>query len=431
VEGVGKRARPGPYRPVQHDAMAGVAPTWRRRATPLPRACFNGPIRPPPLPSVLRALVVAIALGTVVAIALMWPGHVADRFSEVVQPSDRATVVAIEDRPCGATISTRCDRVRIRLDSGDAAGTRGIIQWNANGVDPPVHVGDRIRVADAPPVPGYDNEDVAFYTLVDFQRGSALIALFAVFALLVLALSRLRGALSLVGLGISLAVILVFIVPAILDGRPPVAVAIAGSLAVMYTTILLAHGRGPKAIAALLGTSASLLLTALLAVLFTHLTRLTGLAGDEAFALRLADPDVSLQGLLIAGMVIGALGVLDDVTVTQASAVLGLRAANPQLRYRELFTRAMQIGRDHVSATVNTLVLAYAGSSLPVLLIFASGALSLGQAVNLELVSEQVVATLVGSIGLVAAVPATTALAALLALHTPRDQLDAAALHVH
>ena len=386
------------------------------------------------MPSLFRTfnvLVVLIALGTIVAIAVMWPGHVRDTFSEVVQPSDRATVVAIDPRPCGATVATQCTRVKIHLDSGDARGTSGIIQWNANGVDPPVHVGDRIRVADAPPVPGYDNENVTFYTLVDYQRGTALFVLFAIFALLVIALSRLRGALSLVGLGVSLAVILVFIVPAILNGEPPVAVAIAGSLAVMFVTILLAHGRGPKSIAALLGTTASLLLTALLAVVFTHFARLTGLAGDEAFALRLADPTVSLQGLLIAGMVIGALGVLDDVTVTQSSVVLGLRAANPELGFRELFARAMHVGRDHVSATVNTLVLAYAGSSLPVLLIFASGALPLGQAVNLELVSEQVVATLVGSIGLISAVPFTTALAALVARHVPRDQLDAAAAHAH
>lgn len=388
------------------------------------------PIRVP-LPRLLNLLVGAIAIGTVVAIALMWPGHVRDEFAEVVQPSDRATVVGIDDRPCGATVADRCKRVLIRLDSGDARGSRGVIQWGANGVDPPVHVGDRIRVAEAQPVPGYDLPDVTDYTLVDFQRGGALLALFGLFAFLVLAFSRLRGALSLVGLGASLAVILLFVVPAILNGRPPVAVAVAGSLAVMLVTILLAHGRGPKSIAALLGTTASLLLTALLALVFARAARLTGLAGEEAFALRLADPDVSLQGLLIAGMVIGALGVLDDVTVSQSSTVFALRAANPGLGFRELFGRAMDVGRDHVSATVNTLVLAYAGASLPVLLIFASGALPIGQALSLEIVSEQVVATLVGSIGLIAAVPFTTAVAALLALHTPRERLEAAAAHGH
>ncbi|HMJ04041.1 MAG TPA: YibE/F family protein [Conexibacter sp.] len=385
----------------------------------------------PSLPRLFTILVGAIALGTVVAIAVMWPGNVRTELSEVVQPSDRATVTAISDRPCGATIADRCKRVAVRLDSGEAKGTRGVIQWGANGVDPPVSVGDQIRVAEAPPVPGYDAPDETAYAVVDFQRGSALLVLFGIFAFLVLAFSRLRGALSLLGLGASLAVILLFVVPAILNGKPPVAVAIAGSLAVMLVTILLAHGRGPKSIAALLGTTASLLLTAALAVIFTEAARLTGLAGEEAFALRLADPDVSLQGLLIAGMVIGALGVLDDVTISQSSTVLALRAANPALAFRELFTRAMAVGRDHVSATVNTLVLAYAGASLPVLLIFASGALPIGQAASLEIVSEQIVATLVGSIGLIAAVPATTAIAALLALHTPREELEAAAAHGH
>lgn len=383
-------------------------------------------IRVPSLPSTFRWLVVALAIGTVAALAVLWPGDVAATFSEVVQPSDRATVLSIDDRPCGATIADRCRRVHVRLEDGE----RGVVQWGANGVDPPVSVGDRIRVAEAPPIPGYDDGRIS-YELVDFERGPQLRVLFLVFALLVVAFSRLRGALSLVGLGVSLAIILVFIVPAILDGKPPVAVAVVGSLAVMFATIYLAHGRGPKATAALLGTAASLLLTAALAAFFTSFTRLTGLGGEEAFALRLADPDVSLQGLLIAGMVIGALGVLDDVTVSQSSTVLALRAANPDLGFRELFQRAMHVGRDHVAATVNTLVLAYAGSSLPVLLIFASGALGAGEALSLELVSEQVVATLVGSIGLIAAVPSTTAVAALLALHTPTDRLEHEAAHGH
>lgn len=390
----------------------------------------------PPIPRIsllgaARAFIAVVALGTVVAMALMWPTNVGEKFSEVVQPSDKATVTGIDDRPCGATVSDRCVRVLIHVDSGSDAGSRGVIQWNANGVDPPVHVGDKLRVALAEEVPGYEQVGQSTYQLVDFQRGPALIVLFALFAVLVLLLSRLRGALSLLGLAVSLLLILLYIIPAILDGKPPVAVAISGSLAIGLITILLAHGRGPKSLAAMLGTSASLLLTALLAVVFTSATRLTGLAGEEAFALRLADPEVSLQGLLIAGMIIGALGVLDDVTVSQSSTVFALRAANPELGFRELFSRAMAVGRDHVAATVNTLVLAYAGSSLPVLLIFASGALGAGDALNLELVSEQVVATLVGSIGLIAAVPSTTALATLLALHLPHAEVEREAAHGH
>ncbi|MDO8213764.1 YibE/F family protein [Conexibacter sp. CPCC 206217] len=393
--------------------------------------CFNAAISRLSVLGATRAFIIVVALGTVVAMAFMWPTNVADKFSEVVQPSDRATVTGIDDRPCGATVSDRCIRVLIHVDSGDDKGTRGVIQWNANGVDPPVHVGDKLRVAQAEEVPGYEEVGQHTYSLVDFQRGPALIVLFALFAVMVLLLSRLRGALSLLGLGVSLVLILVYVIPAILDGKPPVAVAISGSLAIGLSAIALAHGRGPKSLAAMLGTIASLLLTALLAVIFTHATRLTGLSGEEAFALRLADPNVSLQGLLIAGMIIGALGVLDDVTVSQSATVFALRAANPDLSARELFRRAMDVGKDHVAATVNTLVLAYAGSSLPVLLIFASGALGVGEALNLELVAEQVVATLVGSIGLIAAVPGTTALAVWLALHTPRAELEHEAEHGH
>jgi len=409
-------------------------PRQRRRAgttLPLRLRCFNPSISRISLLGAARAFILLVALGTVVSIAVMWPTGVADKFSEVVQPSDEATVTGIDDRPCGATVSDRCIRVLIHLDSGDDAGRRGVIQWNANGVDPPVHVGDKLRVAQAEEVPGYEEYGQSTYELVDFQRGPALFVLFALFAVMVLVLSRLRGVLSLLGLGVSLVIVLVYVIPAILDGKPPVAVAISGSLAIGLAAIALAHGRGPKSIAAMLGTVASLLLTAALAVVFTHATRLTGLSGEESFALRLADPTVSLQGLLIAGMIIGALGVLDDVTVSQSSTVFALRAANPALGFRALFTGAMDVGRDHVAATVNTLVLAYAGSSLPVLLIFASGALGVGEALNLELVSEQVVATLVGSIGLIAAVPFTTALAAWLALHTSREELEHEAAHGH
>lgn len=388
-------------------------------------------IRVPSLPLVSRLLVALVAVATIVAIAVMWPSGVRDKFAEIVAPGERATVVGIEDRPCGATIADRCKRVAVRVDSGDAQGTTGVIQWGADGSDLPVHVGDEIRVTEAEQVPGYDYPNETAYQLTDFQRGGSLLLLAGLFVGMVVLFSRWRGVLSLLGLIVSLAVILLFVVPGILSGEPPVAVAVAGSLAVMLATILLAHGFGTKAVAALLGTTGSLLLTALLAVLFTDMARLTGFSGEATAAIPQIDPDISLQGILVAGMIIAALGVLDDVTVSQSSTVLALRAANPGLGFRELCSRAMHVGRDHVGATVNTLVLAYAGASLPVLLIFASGALSVGEAVNLEVVAEQIVGMLVGSIGLIAAVPLTTAVAALLALHTPRDALDATAAHGH
>lgn len=167
--------------------------------------------------------------------------------------------------------------------------------------------------------------------------------------------------------------------------------AIVGSLAVMLLTISLAHGLGPKSLAAMLGTTVSLVLVAILALAFTEITDLTGLASEESALLQINEVDVSFEGLLLAGMVIAALGVLDDVTVSQASTVLALRRANPGLDFGELYRRAIDVGRDHVSATVNTLVLAYVGASLPVLLLFGSGELGFLDAVNVELVAQEVV----------------------------------------
>jgi uncharacterized membrane protein len=216
----------------------------------------------------------------------------------------------------------------------------------------------------------------------------------------------------------------------LLDGKAPVAVAIVGSFAVMLITIALAHGLGPKSIAAILGTGASLVATVLLALLFTGLADLTGFSSEEATLLQANDATLSLTGLVLAGMVIGALGVLDDVTVSQASTVMALRQANPTQRARELYHGAVSVGRDHVAATVNTLVLAYVGSSLPILLVFGIEGTAFADTINREAVAEQVIAMLVGSIGLILAVPVTTALAAALATGLPSDELDTTA-HAH
>jgi uncharacterized membrane protein len=198
----------------------------------------------------------------------------------------------------------------------------------------------------------------------------------------------------------------------------------------MLLTIPLVHGGGAKSLAACLGTATALLLTLGLADLFTRLAHLSGLTTDEAVYLQ-TSTHVSIRGLLLAGMVIGSLGVLADTTVTQASTVLALRRANPELGFRALAGHATAVGRDHIAATVNTLVLAYTGAALPILIIFSIGGTSFGAAVNSEAVAEAIVATLVGSIGLIAAVPATTALAALLALRLPERQLRREQLHAH
>jgi uncharacterized membrane protein len=365
----------------------------------------------------LTAVAVMLAVGTAVGLAILWPGHPHVQSSLAVD-SQKAEVVEVVETTCPGLGSQQCQLVTARLTSGPATGRRVQLQLSAiRSLDPDLDPGDDILVTKAPEPPaGQPAIAGPGYAFYDFQRGTPMLVLVLAFAAIVVLFGRLRGGLSLAGLALSLALVLLFVVPAILDGKPPLAVAIVGSLAVALITIPLAHGRGPKTLAAVLGTAASLLLTALLALIFTKATHLTGFANEEAAYLDLAGANISLEGLVLAGMVIGALGVLDDVTVSQASTVMALRSTNPTLGFRQLFAVAQRVGRDHVSATVNTLVLAYVGASLPILLIFSSSDLGFGEALSTEIVATQVVATLVGSIGLIAAVPLTTALAVALAL---------------
>ena len=323
------------------------------------------------------------------------------------------------------------ERSGFQADHVPESGKLVQLQLGGQGFDPDVDPGDEVRVTKTPePPPGAEPVTGTGYSFVDFERRGPMLWLAALFVAAVLLLGRLRGALSLLGLAASLALVVVFVVPSILDGNSPLAVAVTGSLAIALVTIPLAHGSGPKSLAALLGTAVSLLLTAGLAVLFTELTHLTGLSSEEAIFLQLGQADLSLHGLLLAGIVIAALGVLDDVTISQASTVLALRRANPALGFRELFGRALHVGRDHVSATVNTLVLAYVGAGLPALLLFSAADLSVSEVANFEIVAKEIVATLVGSIGLIAAVPITTGLAAWLALDEAPDELGAEG-HAH
>jgi uncharacterized membrane protein len=382
---------------------------------------------------VFTAVAAALAAATVVGLVVLWPGNVETTLAEgFAVDSQRAEVTRVEERLCPNFTQQKCQLVTVRLETGPDAGDNARLRLgSASGLDPDLDPGDKIRVAKGPEVrPGTEGVTGTGYTFNDFERRGPMLLLAAIFVAIVLLFARLRGALSLAGLAFSIAIVLLFVVPAILDDKPPLAVAVVGSLAVALITIPLAHGGGPKSLSAVLGTAASLLLTAGLAVLFTELTHLTGLSSEEATFLQLGQADLSLEGLLLAGMVIGALGVLDDVTISQASTVLALRRANPSLGFRELFGRALEVGRDHVSATVNTLVLAYVGAALPILLLFSATDLAVSDAVNFEIVAKEIVATLVGSIGLIAAVPITTGLAAALALGEAPERLPDE-LHAH
>ncbi len=218
-------------------------------------------------------------------------------------------------------------------------------------------------------------------------------------------------------LGFSFLVLAVYLFPAILMGASPVLVGVLAASVIMFGVLYLTHGVSAQTSSAVLGTVLSLALIGLLGSAFSAATRLTGLDDDTAKLIGILGHGIDARGLLLAGMVIGALGVLDDVTVTQTSSVWELRRANPELGFRALYTSALRIGRDHISSAVNTLALAYTGAALPVLLIFALSGQGFSTMVTTQDIAQEVVRTLVGSIGLVAAVPITTAIAALVARH--------------
>jgi uncharacterized membrane protein len=226
-------------------------------------------------------------------------------------------------------------------------------------------------------------------------------------------LGRWHGVGALVGLALSLIVILRFVLPGILAGHSAVVVAVVGAAAIAYLALYLANGVRTLTTVALLGTLGALAATTALSALVSALAHFSGFSTEESAMLEVFSGRVDISGLILAGIVLGSLGALDDMTVTQASAVGELAEANPKISRPELFSRSMRIGRDHVASTVNTLALAYAGAALPTLLLFVLSQQSLGTVANSEIVAIEIVRTLIGSIGLVLSVPLTTWLATL------------------
>jgi uncharacterized membrane protein len=236
----------------------------------------------------------------------------------------------------------------------------------------------------------------------------------AAFALAVIVVGGWRGARSLVALALTLTVVVKLVVPLLLRGFDPILLAVAGGALVTVVTLLLTEGPSRVTWSAVLGVLVALTLTAVLASAFTGAAEFTALQGNEeiAFLIPLVGERIDLQGILLAATVFGALGVLDDVTVTQATTVEQLHRSRPEGERRAVIGRAMRVGRAHIAATVNTLVLAYLGASLPLLLLFALSGESTLTILNGEIVAVEVVRALVGSIGIVAAVPITTLVAA-------------------
>ena len=266
---------------------------------------------------------------------------------------------------------------------------------------------------DSYPTTSADGSSVQRYSFYEFKRERPLLLLLFTFVLVAAFVGRSRGIRALLALALSLLILAFFMLPAIASGSSPMLVALVGASAVMFVALYLSHGINVRTTSAVIGTVVSLGITGLVAALAVGAANFTGLADEEANYLRATSDAIDLRGLLLAGIIIGALGVLDDVTVTQSSAVWELHQADPTMGFTGLFQSAIRIGRDHIASAVNTLVLAYAGASLPLLLLFTNVGTPFGELFNGEPVATEIVRMLAGSIGLMASVPITTALTAL------------------
>lgn len=399
-------------------------------------------------------MVGGIALATLVGLAVLWPrGLELPDITAFGVPEVRfnAEVLGTESLPCpvqmspndpasdsadfeGTEAEVRCKELRVKLLGGPEDGREVLLPLTDNRTLAEFNPGQQVVLGYFPPPQCEDMSASAapaclsafdpgvYYAIEGRERGRPMLILLALFVGSVVALGRWRGLASLVGLGISIAVLMTFVLPSILIGNNPLWVGLVGASAIAFVALYLAHGFNPLTHVALLGALGSLGIVALLSLIFVAATSLSGVVNDDALVVQAFGADLSFSGLLLAGVLIGALGALDDMTVTQASSVLELWRADPNTGRRELYRRAIRIGRDHIASTVNTLVLAYAGSSLALLLLFIQSDQTIGRVITSEAIATEVVRTLTGSIGLVASVPLTTWLAAVLVSRHQPDE---------
>lgn len=321
----------------------------------------------------------------------------------------------VEFLPPGGDLTAPDVRVDILAGEHKGETLNGYLQGPSGQQELP-----RYQVGDAVVINASAEPDSVFISVADLYRVPVLALLLGIFAVAVTVVGGWRGVRSLIALALTLAVVVKLVVPLILAGYEPALVAIAAATGVTVVTFLLTEGARMTTVAAAVGTFVALALTAGLAVTFDQLARFTALRGSEdaAYLQGIGLVDLDLGGLILAGIIFGALGILDDVTVTQAATVAELHDADPQVSRLDLARRSMNVGRSHIAATVNTLVLAYVGASLPLIVLFAAGRQDPFLIVSGEVVAVEVVRAIVGSIGIVAAVPLTTAIAVMLVGHS-------------
>ncbi len=366
---------------------------------------------------ILVLILVPIAIWTIAALVWMWPGDVAshirqDSTTRAIpgMTTPRATVTQVDEMSCdgvagsAAGDQSRCARIKAQLDEGPEQGQEVEVSLTAAVYSSGVEVGDGITLYRTPV-----NEGPAAYQFADFQRTVPMVVLTLVFVAAVIAVARLRGAISLLGLAFAGWVMVAFMFPALIEGQNPVLVGLVGSSAIMFVVLYAAHGISARTTTALVGTLFGLFLSAGLGWAATEWAHLTGVASEDDFVLAASAPDLTLTSVVICGVIIAGLGVLNDVTITQASAVWELN--RPSESARSVFTKAMRIGRDHIASSVYTTAFASAGAVLGVMLLLTIYQRPLFATLITEQFAGEVVRTLVASIGLVLSVPVTTAIA--------------------
>ena len=302
--------------------------------------------------------------------------------------------------------TAKCGRAKVEISTGRERGTTVTVDLPPDARRAGTGIGLVVLK-----VPG--EGEGSPYTFYDIERGTPLTWLAVAFALTVVAVARWRGLRSLVGLGVAGAVVVKYLMPALLDGRSPVAVGLVSSAAIMIVVLYLAHGVSARTTTALLGTFAGLAITAAVGTLAVAQAHLNGVSSEDNAALQQVAQQIDLRNLLTCGIILAGLGILNDVTITQSSAVWELYEAAPDMPPLRLYRQAMRIGRDHIASTVYTVVFAYAGAALPVLLLISLVDQPVARILTSSDISEEIVRTMAGGIGLVRAVPVTTALATL------------------
>ncbi|MEU1958792.1 YibE/F family protein [Nocardia sp. NPDC019255] len=381
---------------------------------------------------VVVGLLTAIGIVVVIGAIVLWPSK---QHIDIPLPMQNAgggavqteagTVVLQDVGPCGSPSLGKvfvdqpqaprnnaytCQRSLISIESGPHKGNRTLLEIAPGPGQPDLHAGDKLRL-----VRQTDPSGTPLYSFEDYSRGLPLTLIALAFVVVIIVVARWRGVRALLGLVFAFAVLVLFLLPALLDGKPAIPVALVAGSLILYAVLYLAHGVNLRTSSALLGTLTSMLLAAGLSWLTIEMTNLTGLSEEQNTNVATYIEHVSITGLLLAGFIIGSLGVLNDVTITQASAAFELAAIDRSASRREVFAAAMRVGRDHIASTVYTLVLAYAGGALPLLLLFSVAGRSIRDVLTGDAVAIEIARSAVGGIALALSVPLTTGIAVLLA----------------